>query len=209
MKILTEEKAEELISNHVPVAKSSLTKKLEKALELKMKYPLVLKIISPKAVHKTEINGIRIVYDVEEFKTNYNDLVRVSKKKRMPLTGILVQEYVSGQEVIIGIKNDPTFGHILVFGIGGKFVELIKDVSFRACPITETDAQDMIDELKFKKILYGLRGSKPVNMKLLKKTLISVSKLPETVKKIEELDINPFIINDKIGKAVDARIVLK
>ena len=209
MKILTEEKAEALIVKHVPVAKSALTKKLDKALDLKIKYPLVLKLISPKAVHKTEINGIRIVHDRDEFISNYNDLLKISKKKRLPLTGILVQEYVSGQEVIIGIKNDPKFGHILVFGIGGKFVVLIKDVSFRACPITDEDAQDMIDELKFKKVLYGLRGSKPVNMKLLKKVMISVSKLPESVKKIEELDINPFIINDKTGKTVDARIVLK
>ncbi|MCX6815592.1 MAG: acetate--CoA ligase family protein [Candidatus Aenigmarchaeota archaeon] len=211
MKILTEEKAEKLIAKHVPVAKSILTKNFvhaDKAAN-KFKYPVVLKLISPKAVHKTEVNGIRFPKNVDELKKEYADLQKIAKTKKLPLTGILVQEMIRGEEVILGIKKDPTFGHVLLFGIGGKYAELLKDVSFRACPITEKDAQAMIDELKMKKILYGFRGSKSVNLRLLKKIMISVSKIPVKHKNIEEMDINPFIINSKTGKAVDARIVMK
>ncbi len=210
-KILTEEKAEALIKNHVPVAKSMMAKKLEQAAaaSAKLKFPVVLKLISPKVIHKTEMNAVRFANSKEELVKEYNDLMKFASKKKLKPTGILVQELVKGQEVIIGIKDDPVFGHVLVFGIGGKFVELIRDVSFRACPITEKDAADMIDELKFKKVLFGIRGDKAVNMKLLKKILVGISRLPDKIKNIEEMDINPFIINNKNGKAVDARISLK
>ncbi len=210
-KILTEEKAETLIAKYVPVAKSEIAKNPIHAIALsnKIKFPLVLKLISPKALHKTEINGVRIVGNIEDLRKEFVSLYKTAMKKRIKPFSILVQEFIRGEEVIIGIKHDGTFGHIIAFGIGGKFVELVKDVSFRACPITEKDAQSMIDELKFGKVLYGVRGKKAVNIKLLKKTLIAVSHLPEKIKGIEELDINPFIISSKIGKVTDARIVLK
>jgi len=211
MKILTEVKAEKFLSRHAPVAKSVLTKNTIQAIAAsnKLKMPLVLKLISPKVLHKTEIGGIRIVNNLEELRKEYADLYKTSKKKKIPLKGILAQEFVSGQEVIIGIKNDPTFGHVLVFGAGGKYTELLKDVSFRVCPITEKDAQEMINELKMKELLYGFRGAKPVNLKLLKRVMVKVSRIPLRNRKIQEMDINPFIINNKIGKVVDARVVMK
>jgi biotin carboxylase len=211
MKIYTEEKAEKLLAKHVPVAKNMMTKNLATALTAakKIKFPLVLKIISLKALHKTEVKGVRIVNNSEELKKEYDDLCKTAKKKKLPLAGILVQEFVKGEEVLIGIKYDNTFGHVIAFGVGGKYTELLKDVSFRICPITEEDAQSMIDGLRMRQLLYGVRGSKPVNIKLLKQVMVNVSKIPLKNKKIMELDINPFIISNKTGKVADARIVMK
>jgi succinyl-CoA synthetase beta subunit len=211
MIIYTEEKAERFLSRYVPVARNALAKKQAQAVATakKLGFPLVLKLISPKALHKTEVKGVRIVNNSEELKKEYDDLCKTAKKKKLPLAGILVQEFVKGEEVLIGIKYDNTFGHVIAFGVGGKYTELLKDVSFRICPITEEDAQSMIDGLRMRQLLYGVRGSKPVNIKLLKQVMVKVSKIPLKNKKIMELDINPFIINDKTGKVVDARIVMK
>jgi len=209
MKALTEPKAEQLLSKYLPIAKSILTKKLEETIKFAKTYPVMLKLISPQALHKTEVKGIRKADNEEDLVKEFNDLLATAKKRRLKLEGILVQEHVKGVETIIGLKNDPTFGHVILFGIGGVFVELLKDVSFRVCPITPQDAEEMINELKAKKLLFGFRGEKPVNMKLLKNALVTASKIPEKHPQIEELDINPFIINDKIGKVTDARIILE
>ena len=209
MKALTEPKAEQLLSKYLPIANSILTKKPEEAVKFAKTYPVMLKLISPQALHKTEVKGIRKIECEEELVKEFNDLLATAKKRKLQLEGILVQEHVKGVETIIGLKNDPTFGHVILFGIGGVFVELLKDVSFRVCPITPQDAEEMINELKAKKLLFGFRGEKPVNMKLLKNTLVTASKIPEKHPQIEELDINPFIINDKTGKVADARIILE
>ena len=209
MKALTEPKAEQLLSKYLPIANSILTKKPEEAVKFTKTYPVMLKLISPQALHKTEVKGIRKIECEEELVKEFNDLIATAKKRKLQLEGILVQEHVKGVETIIGLKNDPTFGHVILFGIGGVFVELLKDVSFRVCPITPQDAEEMINELKAKKLLFGFRGEKPVNMKLLKNTLVTASKIPEKHPQIEELDINPFIINDKTGKIADARIILR
>lgn len=208
MKILTEHAAEQLLSKSLPVAKSMLAKKEEDAAKFakKIKYPVVLKIISPQALHKTEVSGVRIVKNEAELKQEFNSLLSLAKKRKLRLEGVLVQEFIKGRELIIGIKKDATFGHIILFGIGGIFVEVLNDVSFRVCPITANDAGQMIDELKAKALLFGIRKQKPVNLKLLKEILVKVSKLPEKYPKITELDINPFIINDKTGKVADARV---
>lgn len=208
MKIYTEEKAERMLKP-LPVAKAKLVKDLKGAKEAakRIRYPLVLKIISPKALHKTEIGGVAVVKGADELEAAFNNLIKIAKKKRLKLTGIYVQEFVSGKELIIGIKRDPTFGHTVMLGIGGKYVELMRDVTFRICPISDKDAEKMINELKYTKILTGYRGEKGVNISVLKKMLVSVSKLPQKHKKLEELDINPFILNEKRGKIVDARAV--
>lgn len=193
------------IQKYVPVARSILTKNISDAEKFakKHKYDVALKIISKQAVHKTDVKGVRVVSSHLELQKNFNDLINIAKRKNLKLDGILVQEFVEGREVIMGLKKDPTFGSVIMFGLGGILVEVLKDVSFRACPITDKDAQSMIDELKGKKILEGVRGEKPVNFNVLKRALVSISK----IKGIEELDINPFMINSKDGKAVDVRIL--
>lgn len=208
MKAYTEEKAEKFLKT-LPVAKSELVKDLRGAKKAakRIKFPLALKIISPKALHKTEIGGVVFAKNEEELEKGFSELIKKAKQKRLPLRGIYLQEFIEGKEVVIGIKRDHAFGHGIMFGIGGKYIELLRDVTFRVCPITEKEAGDMINELKYSKILTGFRGERPVNINILKSTLTKVSKIPIKHKKIEEMDINPFIINEKTGKIVDARIV--
>lgn len=171
-----------------------------------MRPPLVLKIISDQALHKSDINGVRIIKREEDLQDEFNDLLKIAKRRLLKLDGILVQEFHEGEQLIIGIKKDPTFGHIILFGVGGIFTEVFEDTSIRKCPINKQDATEMINELRARKIFYGFRGRK-LNLDLLKKTLIKVSQIPLKHKKIEELDINPFILNEKTGKVVDARII--
>lgn len=201
--VYTDYQAEEFLMRYLPVAKHQLVQKVE---EIKLKLPFVLKIISQDALHKSEIRGVRILQHASEVESNFNDLLRIAKEKKLKLDGILVQEYSKGIEVILGIKNDEVFGHVLLFGLGGIFTELLEDVSIRKCPISFQDAGEMIDELKAKKIFYGFRGSK-VNLKFLKRVMVKVSLIPGKHPYLRELDINPFILQEKAGRVVDARIV--
>ena len=211
MTVLTEKKAEDLLRRYVPVAASVLTKRPEdgKRFAKKHGYPVVLKIISKQALHKTDVGGVAIVRNEEELRQTFGRLLTVARKKKLTLEGVLVQEYVKGQELIIGLKRDAAFGHVLVVGFGGTLVEVLKDVSMRVCPITPREADEMLSELRLAKLLDGYRGVPAVNRKLLVKTLVSVSQLPSRHKRIEEMDINPFIINEKTGSVADCRIVLR
>ena len=201
--IYTGFKSEKFLSKYLPVSKSQLVKKVS---QIKIMAPLVLKIISPDALHKSDINGVRIVQHDEDVEREFNDLIKISKRLRLNLEGIMVQKFTDGEKLIIGIKKDATFGHIILFGLGGIFTEVLDDTSIRKCPITEHDAEEMISELRASKIFYGFRGKK-YNLETLKKSLVSVSKIPLKYKKISELDINPFILNEYEGRVVDARII--
>ncbi len=205
MKVLLGKDAEKLLQG-LPLAKSFLVKNVNELKKIK-KYPVVMKLISPQAVHKTEVGGVKIVNNLQEAQTIFSNFTKTAKTKRMKLGGILIQEFVKGREFIIGIKNDPTFGHVIMFGAGGILVESLKDVTFRVCPIDEKDAGEMVNDLKNQWLLTGTRGEIPVNLKLLKQLLVKTSKLPQKYKKIEELDINPLIANDKYAKITDVRIL--
>jgi succinyl-CoA synthetase beta subunit len=209
MKIFLGKEAERFLKG-LPLAKGFLCKSSEVVVSCmkKMKFPVVLKIVSADAVHKTDIGGVKVAASYLELRNSYTSLMRLARKKELKLDGILVQEFVKGIEVIAGIKKDPSFGHAVMFGVGGTMVELIKDVSFRVCPIGEKDAASMINELKLKKLLCGFRGTKPVDIGLLKSILVKVSRIPAKHKNIEELDINPLIINEKEAKIVDCRVII-
>jgi len=193
---------ESLKKLNIPVAQHHLAASMKDVERLAKKYgyPLVLKVVSPKIIHKTEAGGVKIVHHRDELFATASDFLKKGK--------ILVQEHCSGVEMFLGIKKDPTFGHVLLAGIGGIFVEVYKDISFRVCPITKNDAEHMLDELHGKAILRGVRGQKPVNRKALVDAMVKLSELPRKLPKMEELDVNPFFVNEKDGKAVDARIVL-
>ena len=193
---------ESLRKLNIPVAQHHVASSMKDVERLSKKYgyPLVLKIVSPKIIHKTEAGGVRVVHHRDELFETANEFLKKGK--------VLVQEHCSGVEMFLGIKKDPTFGHVLLAGLGGIFVEVYKDISFRVCPITKKDADHMLEELRGKAILKGVRGQKPVNMKALIDAMVKLSELPKKLSKIEELDVNPFFINDKQGKAVDARLVL-
>lgn len=206
MKVLLGKNAEKLLKG-LPLAKSFSINQSKELAKIK-KFPAVMKLISPQAVHKTEIGGVKIVNNLQEAQNTFNNFVKLAKSKRMKPTGILIQEYVKGREFIIGIKKDPTFGHVIMFGAGGIFVESLKDVTFRVCPITNDDAESMIKGLKNQWMIAGTRGEKPVDTKLLKQILVRVSRLPQVYKKLEEMDINPLIANNRYVRIVDARVIL-
>lgn len=188
---------------NIPVAKFEIVDSLQKVerAQKKFGFPCVLKLVSPKVVHKTEEGGVKVVYDMAELRETASSFLGKGK--------VLVQEKCEGVELFLGIKNDPSFGHVLLAGIGGIFVEVYKDISFRVCPISKKDAEQMLEELKGKKLLEGIRGMRPVNRKALIDAMVSLSKLPEQIKDLEELDVNPLFANDNSVVAVDARIVLK
>ncbi|MGV8130901.1 MAG: acetate--CoA ligase family protein [Candidatus Pacearchaeota archaeon] len=201
--VLDAEKSQEIISKYVGVPNSQVITSLK---DLKIKAPLVMKILSSDAIHKTEFGGVSIVHRSEEIESSFNDLILKAKNHKLKLKGILVQQFVDGTQLIIGLKKDPTFGNVILFGLGGIFTELLNDVSIRKCPITKEEAQNMIEELKSKKLFEGFRNIR-LNTEKLKEDLISISKIPDK-KDIQELDINPYILNSKEGMAVDVRIVI-
>ncbi len=211
--IFSEYKAKTFLSKYVSVSKDVFIdiKKAQLIAKNKSlgesKFPLVMKIVSDEALHKTDIGGVRIAYNQEDFFKHLNFLLGLSKKVKSQ--GILIEEYVKGQELIIGLKKDKTFGHIIGLGIGGVFVEFLKNISFRKCPIDEEDFESMLEDIKAKDILFARK--RQVNLDALKKICISVSKIPETSqgKLIIELDINPLMLNEQEGKVVDARIIFE
>ncbi len=160
-------------------------------------FPCVLKICRP--VHKTDIGGvITHIYDEEVLRRSLDKLKELDNR-------FVLQEMVKGYEFIIGGKRDPQFGHIIIFGVGGVFTEIYRDITARVAPIRKKDADQMLGEIRGKKLLEGFRGIQ-VNRKELIDSLVRVSHML-VEEDIEELDINPYILNEKHGYAVDIRVV--
>lgn len=177
-------------------------------------YPVVMKVNTPKMLHKTEEGGVIVdLRTPEEVLKAGNDLERkVGKLKKGEKFTVVLQQMVSGSiETVIGMTIDPQFGPLIMFGLGGIYVEIMKDVAFRINPLTDTEAKEMIRSIKSYPLLTGFRGSLPVDIKALEETLMRVSQLVRDFDCFTEIDINPFIISpDKaMCKAVDARFILK
>lgn len=167
-------------------------------------YPVVLKVISPSISHKTEKGGVRVgLKNQEELTEAFRGLSTLEG-----FEGCLIQPTVYGTEIIIGGKFDDQFGPTILFGLGGIFVEVVKDYSLRICPITRQDAREMIHEIKGFAVLAGARGKKPVNFKAIENALLNTSKLLMKEKQIKELDFNPLLVNEKEAVCVDARIIV-
>ena len=199
----------------IPVTKFFVAKTLEQALSSaeEIGFPLVLKIISPQVVHKSDVGGVVAgIYDRGALKTAYQGIL-ASVKERSPnaeISGMLVEELAPpSTEVIVGSTKDPEFGVVLMFGLGGIFVEVLKDVTFRAAPITASDAREMLTDLKGYPILKGSRGRPPTDIEGLVEILLHVSTLVTDHPEIKELDLNPIIAYSKGAKTVDARITLE
>jgi acyl-CoA synthetase (NDP forming) len=175
-------------------------------------YPVVLKISSPQITHKTEVGGI--VLDLKgpmDLKKAYDSLLASMKKKvrQIKLDGFIVQEMVlRGKEIILGAKRDQQFGPILIFGAGGIYAEVWKDISYGIAPLSSQDAKRMIQETRYSQILGGIRGEKGCDINLLTDCLLRLSRLMLDMEEIQEIDINPFIIFSEGGLAVDARIIV-
>lgn len=179
----------------------------------KIGYPTVLKIVSPDVIHKTDVGGVALnLENPREIRDAYNRIITnvegSSPKSR--ITGILVQKMApSSTEIIIGAIKDPQFGQSLMFGLGGIFVEILRDVTFRIAPISEQEASDMITEVKAFPILKGYRGQPPADIDAIVKTLLNTSKLVMDYPEIKELDLNPIMVYENGIKTIDARIVLE
>jgi len=197
---------------HYPKSKIAKTLEQAKKFAKEIRFPVVLKIISKDIVHKSDFGGVKAnIKDEDELVSAYEGIVKSVKKKlpRAKIEGILVQKMEQGTEVIIGMKNDPQFGPVLMFGLGGIFVEVLKDISFRVAPINVHEAEEMVNEIKGSKILKGARGEKPVKISALVDLLMKVSKLSIENKKIVELDLNPVFVDEKSAKVVDVRIMVE
>lgn len=178
-------------------------------------FPVAMKIVSEDIIHKTEVGGVKLnIHSGEEVKEAYQDIM-TRTKRRYPdanLRGILVTEMVEqGVETIIGISSDPQFGPVVMFGLGGIYVEVLKDVSFRVAPLSRKDANEMIHELKTTSLLYSIRGRARRDIEALRDTIYNVGLVAAEFPEIAEMDINPLMVLEKGKgcKVVDARITLQ
>ena len=212
---LGELEAREILEAYrIPVPKAEVACDVEEAKKIAagMGYPVVLKIVSPNILHKTDVGGIKVgIEDEKELEESYDDIL-FSVKRYMPdanISGILVQEMVKDKkETIIGISDDLQFGPMIMFGLGGIYVEVLKDVSFRIAPISEKIAREMIGEIKTIKLLKGIRGETPSDIESIVDVLLRMSQLVTDFPEIMEMDINPlFVMKRGEGSiAGDARI---
>ena len=176
-------------------------------------FPVVLKIVSPDILHKTDVGGVKLSLNNEEDVGNAYDEIIAAAKKHEPaakIDGVSVQHMARPAiEVIIGMSKDPQFGPVLMFGLGGILVEVLKDVSFRIVPLTKRDVREMIGELKGYPILEGYRGQEPANIAILEEMLLKVSEFVAGRPEIKELDINPIFAYRDGALAIDARVILE
>lgn len=178
-------------------------------------YPVVMKMTSKTTSHKTDVGGVVVnIQSEEQLKNEYDALMtRLEKAGCLEgLEGVIIQEMVKGsREMVCGIATDPQYGPMLMFGLGGVFIEVLKDVTFRIAPLTDMDATEMVKSVKSYKLLEGARGTKPAQIDQIEETLLRLSQLVNDFKFIDELDINPLLISEKTGEgiAVDGRIKVR
>ena len=214
--ILTEFESKRILKQAgIPVVETKLAETQKEAVSLsrKMGFPVALKIASPDVIHKSDSGGIRLsLNSVAEVKKAYDEILKKVERQypRAVIHGVSIQKMVRpGTEVIVGVSKDPQFGPVVMFGLGGIFVELLKDVSFRVIPIERRDAQEMIKEIKGYPLLEGYRGKEPANIPALVEIILKLSRWIEENPQIKELELNPiFAYRDK-AVAVDARIILE
>jgi acyl-CoA synthetase (NDP forming) len=214
--ILTEFESKKILKQAgISVVETKLAKTQKEAVSLsqKMGFPVALKITSPDVIHKSDSGGVKLsINSVAEVKKAYDEILKKVRKQYPDaiIHGVSVQKMaLPGTEVIVGTSKDPQFGPVIMFGLGGIFVELLKDVSFRVIPVEQRDAQEMIKEIKGYPLLQGYRGKEPANISALVEIILKISKLIEENPQIKELELNPIFAYKNKAVAVDARIILE
>ena len=214
--ILTEFESKKILKQAgISVVETKLAKTQKEAVSLsqKMGFPVALKITSPDVIHKSDSGGVKLsINSVAEVKKAYDEILKKVRKQYPDaiIHGVSVQKMaLPGTEVIVGSSKDPQFGPVIMFGLGGIFVELLKDVSFRVIPIEQRDAQEMIKEIKGYPLLQGYRGKEPANISALVEIILKISKLIEENPQIKELELNPIFAYKNKAVAADARIILE
>jgi 4-hydroxybutyryl-CoA synthetase (ADP-forming) len=214
--LLEEEGQEVLKAYGLPLPQSALAKNETEAVRIakKIGYPVVMKIASPQIIHKSDAGGVKVnLTNDEEIKDAFKTIIKNAKKynKNAEIKGVLIVEMVKGgKELIIGSKLEPGFGPVIMLGMGGIYVEVLKDVTFKLAPVTDLEADDMIASIKTQKLLQGVRGEKPSDIAKLSECIQRLSQLVSDFKEIKELDMNPVLVMEK-GKGcriLDVRIGL-
>lgn len=215
---LPETEAHEVLSAYrFPVLKSHLAKSVEEGIQAaeRIGFPVVLKVVSPDIVHKVDVGGVRVnIQSKTELRREYRDLLASVKSHRpeAEIWGVLVQKMAAkGKEVIIGMNRDPLFGPLLIFGLGGIYVEVFKDVSFRIAPVRELGARRMIKQIRGYRMFEGFRGEPPSDTEAMAECIQRLSQLVIDCEQIDELDINPLIVyrEGEGAVVVDARILIR
>jgi len=215
-KALLETEAKTICAEYViPVTEFKLAKNEKEAAKFagQIGFPVVLKIVSPDIIHKSDAGGVMVnLKSATEVRGAYGKILENAKKysSSAKIVGVLVQEMApQSTEVIVGAIKDPQFGQTLMFGLGGIFVELLKDVTFRIAPITREEAWEMITEVKAYPLLKGYRNIPPADIDAIVTILVNTSELIMDYPEIKELDLNPVMAYAKGAKTVDARIILE
>lgn len=212
---LLETEAKELLREYgIPVPDFKLIKSEDEIVGLakEINFPIVMKIVSPDIIHKTDAGGVKVgIKDEKEAKAAYQDIIyKVKKyKKEAKISGVIAYSMIPQEtEIIIGMMKDPHFGPVIMFGLGGIFVEILKDISFRILPLEERDAEEMISEIKGYQILKGIRGETPKDVKSIRDVLMKISQLVMENPEIKEIDLNPVFVFNQGLQVVDARMIL-
>jgi acyl-CoA synthetase (NDP forming) len=214
--ILTEIEAKQMLeAAGVPVSPARLAKTADEAAKIAkdLGFPVVLKIVSPQITHKSDVGGVALgIASADEAKAAFERIVASAKQhvKDATIDGVAVQRMEKqGIEVIVGVTKDPQFGPVLMFGLGGVLVEVLKDVAFRIIPIEQRDARQMVEDIKGYPVLQGYRGQDPASLDALHALLLKVSSFIEAHPEVAELDLNPVFAYKDGAIAVDARIVIE
>lgn len=199
----------------IALPESRLARTSEEAIEIAedIGFPVALKVASPDILHKSDVGGIRLNLRNADDVRDAFDPIMYRSRKHLPnaeIWGTLVQEMIDpGREVIVGMSRDPQFGPLILFGLGGIYVEVLKDVAFRLAPVTEREAGEMINEIRSAPLLRGVRGEKRSDLEAIVDIIQRVSQLVMEFPEIVELDINPVMVHDKGAIALDARLSIK
>jgi len=213
--LLTEVEAKAALAEAgIPVVETRLARTREDAQRIagELGYPVVLKIVSPDIAHKSDVGGVKLNLADAEAVGRAWDEIMASVRAAEPaarIEGVSVQRMAKpGIEVIVGMTTDPQFGPVMMFGLGGIMVEVLKDVSFRLVPLEEKDAAQMIDEIRARPILDGVRGQPGGDIGALRRLLLAVSRFVERQPEVRELDLNPVFGHPDVVGPVDARMVV-
>jgi acetyltransferase len=198
-----------------PVIPWAFVRTAEDAWEqaVKIGFPVVMKVVSQQIIHKVDVGGVRLnLNTADDVQHAFRDIMAVGERLKAKIDGVFMQRMApKGREVILGMKRDLHFGPILMFGLGGIYVEALKDVTFRVAPIRELSAHDMLRNIRAFKLLEGVRGEPPADLEAIADCLKRLSQLSCDHPEIEEIDINPLMVygEGKGAGVIDARIILK